>query len=192
MSSFPRPCCPHLLGRQPIMVDRQWVCDFFFFLLGQSQGGCIKGEPKLWSPSPSQGPSQLPGCWLRGPEGAAKPFRLKNQLVTSKLNKFNAGVTKRISREPCGLCHLHRVTFPLLSVPSPIRTWLISFVLCTTVGGKGHFGICDFLSLFLSHRTSSKEQALTSDSQKQKQAKSHISMNSLHKLMISNSSSPID
>lgn len=175
MSSLPRPCCPHLLGRWPNMVDRQWVCDFFFFLLGQSQGGCVKGEPKLWSPSPSQGPSSLPGSWLRGPEGAAKPVCLHSQLVTSKLNTFNAGVTERTSRGPCGLCHLHRVTLPLFLVSSPIRTWLISIVLCTTVGGKGHFGIQDFLSLFfLSHGTSSKELALTSDSQNQKQAKSHI------------------
>lgn len=113
VSSFPRPCCPHLLGRWPIMVDPQWVCDFFFFLLGQSQGGCVKEEPKLWSPSPSQGPSQLPGCWLQGREGATKPPHLKSQPVTSKLDILHAGVTERINRGPCRLCHLLRATVPI-------------------------------------------------------------------------------
>lgn len=89
----PLPPPPWQVG---IVLDRQWICDFFFpSCSGKDRVGASKENPSCGLPYHPQGPSRLPGCWLRGPEGAAKPSHPKTQPVTNKLREFYTEVTEK-------------------------------------------------------------------------------------------------
>lgn len=70
VSSFPRPCCPHLLGRWPIMVDQQWVCDFFSSCLGTARVGASRENPSCGLPHHPRAP----------PDFLAAGFKARKEL----------------------------------------------------------------------------------------------------------------
>ena len=109
---FPGPAAlPSLAGGPSWLTDSGSVT---FFLPARAQTGWSRrgrSRAVVSLPIPRAPPNFLV-AGLRGPEGAAEPSHLKNQLVTSKLKKCNAEVTRRGTREPCGLCHLHGVALP--------------------------------------------------------------------------------
>lgn len=78
VSSFPRPCCPHLLGRWPIMVDRQWVCDFFFLPAWAQPGWVRQGRTQAVVSLTIPGP--LPTSWLL----ASRPGRSCQAIPSEK------------------------------------------------------------------------------------------------------------
>lgn len=160
---FPGPAAPTSLASGPSWLTDSGSVIFFSSCLGKARVGASRENPSCGRPHHPRAP---PNFLAAGFKAGFKPSHPKNQLVTSKLDTFNGGVTERINRDPAICVFFAERLLPLLSVSSLIGTWLICFMLCAAVGVKGHFGIYDFVSLFLSHRTSFKEQALTPGSQK--------------------------
>lgn len=97
---FPGPAAPTSLAGGP-----SWLTDsgsvIFFFLPAWAEPGWVR-QGRTQAVVSLTIPGPLPTSWLlaQRPGRSAKPSHLRKPAVTSKLDKCNAGVTKRVNREP--------------------------------------------------------------------------------------------
>lgn len=131
---FPGSATPTSLAGGPLRLTRVRL-KFFPSHPGKGREWLL-GSP--WASSDP--PFSFLGAGFQGHQGAARPPPSEKPACDEREPISSRSHQERVNRDSCGLCHTHSD----FSHSSPIRTWLISFAHCTTVGGKGHFGILFF------------------------------------------------